>query len=230
MIEVLDHGFVRVVDSMGSDLSIVRNARVSYDAAWRAGEDEGGDTRLIRYLYKNGHNTPFEVVTITLEVKAPIFVLRQWQRHRTQSYNEVSARYRELPEEFYVPDPLLLGVQSPDSKQARIVGNALTRDQRAKAEYSCYRMKEACTASFQEYHELIAAGIPRELARCVLPVATYSHMFATVNLHNLFRFLSERLHPHAQYEIRVYAEAILKLIDPIAPVAVGAFKNQLEKL
>ena len=102
-LDVLDHGFVRLIDYMGSDLSIVRNARVSYDAAERAGEDKGSDVRLINYLYRNRHNTPFESVTFTFEVKAPIFVLRQWMRHRSQSYNELSARYRELPEEFYMP-------------------------------------------------------------------------------------------------------------------------------
>ena len=119
MINVLDHGHVRLVDSMGDDLSIVRNARVSYDAEWRAGEDKGGDERLINYLYKNHHNTPFESVTFTFDVKAPIFVLRQWHRHRTQSYNELSARYRELPAEFYVPELEQITTQSTDNKQMR---------------------------------------------------------------------------------------------------------------
>lgn len=100
-VPVLDHGFVRLVDWMGDDCSVVRAARVSYDAAWRAGEDEKGDERLIRYLWKHKHTTPFEAVTFTFEVKAPIFVFRQWHRHRTWSYNELSARYRELPEEYY---------------------------------------------------------------------------------------------------------------------------------
>lgn len=226
-IDVLDHGFVRLVDHMGNDLSIVRNARVSYDADWRAGEDTGSDTRLINYLYNNGHNTPFEAVTFTFDVKAPIFVFRQWHRHRTQSFNELSARYRELPEEFYVPDPLKLGVQSTDNKQMRIVGDDLDKGQIAEAEYSCYVIRKACKASFEHYKSLINSGVPRELARSVLPVATYSHMFATVNLHNLFRFLAERLHPHAQYEIRVYAEAMLELVEPIVPVAVAAFKKRL---
>lgn len=103
-IDVLNHGFVRLVDHMGSDLSIVRNARVSYDAEWRAGEDEGKDAKLIDYLVRNHHTSPLESVNFTFEVKAPIFVFRQWHRHRTWSFNEVSARYSELPEEFYVPD------------------------------------------------------------------------------------------------------------------------------
>ena len=116
---VLDHGLVRLVDSMGSDLSISRSARVSYDAAWRAGEDKGSDARLINYLYANGHNTPFESVEVQFEIKAPIFVFRQWHRHRTQSYNEVSARYTELSEEFYVPELDQITTQSKDNKQMR---------------------------------------------------------------------------------------------------------------
>lgn len=221
-IDVLDHGFVRLVDHMGSDLSIARNARVSYDAEWRAGEDQGSDTRLINYLMRNGHNTPFESVTFTFDVKAPIFVFRQWHRHRTQSYNELSARYRPLPEEFYVPEAHLIGQQSADNKQMR------TDEENANAE----RIRNLITGqnglSFTIYNQLIELGCPRELARSVLPVGTYSHMFATVNLHNLFRFLAERLHNHAQYEIMIYAKAMLALIEPIVPVASSAFKSTLE--
>lgn len=222
MIKVLDHGFVRLVDSMGSDLSIVRNARVSYDADWRAGEDKGSDTRLINYLYSNGHNTPFEAVTFTFDVKAPIFVFRQWHRHRTQSFNELSARYRELPEEFYVPEATQITTQSTDNKQMR------TDEVHPDAQEFRDAMRINNAQQFKLYKSLIERGCPRELARSVLPVATYSHMFATVNLHNLFRFLAERLHPHAQYEIRVYAEAMLELIEPIVPVAVAAFKKRYE--
>lgn len=219
-INVLDHGFVRLVDSMGSDLSISRNARVSYDAEWRAGEDEGSDARLINYLYNNGHNTPFEAVTFTFDVKAPIFVFRQWHRHRTQSYNELSARYRELPEEFYIPEPSQITTQSTDNKQMR------TDDIHPEAEKFRQMMCTNNEAAFAVYKRMIAEGCPRELARSVLPVSTYSHMFATMNLNNLFKFLAERLHPHAQYEIRVYAEAMLELIEPVAPVAVAAFKKK----
>jgi len=218
-IKCLDHGFVRLVDHMGSDLSIVRNARVSYDAEWRAGDDAGSDARLINYLYKNGHNTPFEAVTVTFDVKAPIFVYRQWHRHRTQSYNELSARYRELPEEFYVPEPSLITTQSTDNKQMR------TTEQHPDAESIRNKIIASNRYAFSQYKKMLEMGCPRELARSVLPVGTYSHMFATANLHNWFRFLAERLHPHAQYEIRVYAEAILQLLEPIAPVAVNAFKT-----
>ncbi len=216
-IDVLDHGFVRLVDSMGSDLSIVRAARVSYDAAWRAGEDTGSDARLINYLWKNGHTTPFEAVTFTFEVKAPIFVLRQWHRHRTWSFNELSARYRELPEEYYAPATGNIGVQSSSSKQARVPGEEYHR--------ASAMIQEACAHSYGTYEHLIANGVPRELARIVLPVATYSHMFATVDLLNLLKFLSLRTHEHAQYEIRVYAEAMAKLIEPVVPVALAAWRN-----
>lgn len=216
-IDLLNHGFVRLVDSMGSDLSIVRNARVSYDADWRAGEDEGSDSRLIRYLYRNGHNTPFEAVVFTFEVKAPIFVLRQWHRHRTQSYNELSARYRPLPGEWYVPEEQDLTTQHTSNKQMR------TDEQHQDADRLRNLIDQTCWKSYREYEYLLEQGVPRELARGVLPLNMYSHMFATMNLHNLFGFLRERLHEHAQHEIRVYAEAMLELITPFVPVATAAF-------
>lgn len=222
-VDVLDHGFVRLVDAMGTDLSVARAARVSYDAAWRAGEDQGSDHRLIHYLWKNRHTTPFEAVSFTFEIKAPIFVFRQWHRHRTWSYNELSARYRELPEEFYVPDPELIGVQSATSKQARDItesdGDLLDR-RRIEADMA----RECMAHAFSRYQILIGAGWPRELARSVLPVATYSHMFATVNLLNLLKFLTLRCDGHAQYEIRVYAEAMRELIRPVVPVCVSAWE------
>lgn len=217
-VDVLDHGFVRLVDSMGSDLSVVRAARVSYDAAWRAGANEGSDNRLINYLWKNHHTTPFEAVTFTFEVKAPIFVFRQWHRHRTWSFNELSARYRELPEEFYVPDARNIGVQSKDSKQARDTADEINR------EYATVLIATTCRESFRAYRALLDQGVPRELARSVLPVATYSHMFATVDLLNLLKFLTLRTHAHAQYEIRVYAEAMLELARSIVPVSIAAWE------
>lgn len=234
-INVLNHGFVRLVDSMGSDLAISRNARVSYDADWRAGNDEGSDAKLIDYLYRNGHNTPFEAVTVTFDVMAPIFVLRQWHRHRTQSYNELSARYRELPELFYVPEPHLVGRQNKDNKQMRDPMTpeefeALETNEKTEILNFISQIEFLNKSAFAEYRKMLAAQMPRELARSVLPMGTYSHMFATMNLNNLFKFLAERLHPHAQYEIRVYAEAMLELVRPIAPVAVAAFeKHTLDK-
>ena len=221
-IDVLDHGYVRLVDSMGGDLSVVRAARVSYDAAWRAGEDKGSDARLIRYLWKHHHTSPFEAVTFTFEVKAPIFVFRQWHRHRTWSYNEVSARYSELPEQFYVPRPDMIGTQSAHNKQMRVVGGENVEAADA--------IGAACAAAFREYHRLLGMGVPRELARSVLPVATYSHMFATVDLLNLMKFLTLRCHEHAQYEIRVYAEAMRELVRAVAPISIGAWEDALPKM
>lgn len=215
--EVLDHGFVRMVDYMGGDLAISRAARQSYDAPPR--EEDG---KLIDYLLRNKHTSPFEAVAITFEVHAPIFVFRQWHRHRTWSYNELSARYTPLPEEYYIPKVGHLGVQSKSSKQARDLSEpedpqwaAATRE----------LMAGTNERAFEAYHTMLEAGVPRELARSVLPLATYSNMFATVNLLNLFRFCSLRQHEHAQYEIRVYADAMLDLAEPVAPGAVAAFRE-----
>jgi thymidylate synthase (FAD) len=220
-IDVLNGGFVRLVDYMGSDLSIVRSARVSYDANWRDGEDEGKDAKLIAYLMKNRHTSPFESVQFTFEVKAPIFVFRQWHRHRTWAYNEISARYTELDEGFYLPETSVITTQSATNKQMR------TTEQNPNAEGARFVMDEHFKLCQQRYKLLIEWGVPRELARSVLPVAAYSRMFASVNLHNLFHFLRLRLHEHSQYEIRVYAQAMLQLIEPIVPVAVKEFKNTL---
>ena len=220
-IDVLDHGFVRLIDHMGGDLSVVRAARNSYNAAWRAGVDEKSDAKLINYLWSHYHTTPFEAVTFTFEVKAPIFVFRQWHRHRTWSYNEVSARYTELPEEFYVPKLEHIGYQSTTNKQARDTGSI-----NAYAVVIATMIKESCAASFREYHKLLALGTPRELARLVLPMGTYSKMFCTVNLLNLFRFMTLRSDAHAQYEIRVYSDAMIELIKPIVPVCVAAWEEK----
>jgi len=217
-IDVLDHGYVRLVDHMGSDLSVVRAARVSYDAAWRAGGDEMGDRRLIRYLWRNKHSTPFEAVTFTFEVVAPIFVLRQWHRHRTWSYNEVSGRYVVLPDQFYVPDPNRIGVQSMDNKQVRIIDDEVRNNE-------SHMMHVTCMAAFKSYDTLLALGVPREVARMVLPLATYSHMFATVDLLNLFKFIALRDHEHAQWEIMQYAKALFELVRPIVPVCCEAFDD-----
>lgn len=228
--KVLDHGHVRLVESMGSDLSIVRNARVSYDAEWRSGEDAGKDAKLLNYLLKNKHTSPFESCVFTFDVKAPIFVYRQWHRHRTWSFNEISGRYAELPEEFYVSEPGNYGTQSSSNKQMRNIADGV--DGYSQEEWNTFlrweseqrAMMEDC---FKLYKKHIAEGMPRELARAVLPLSTYSHMFATVDLHNLFHFLKLRLHSHSQYEIRVFAEAILELIEPIVPISTAAFREHI---
>lgn len=219
----LDKGHVRLVDRMGGDLSIVRAARVSYDEDWREHGDKN-DHKLIDYLWKNKHTSPFEACTLTFEIKAPIFVLRQWHRHRTQSYNEISARYVQLDEGFYEPDPYIVGSQSKSTKQARVI------DHRADvvAREAVSIMKEHNLKAFAIYKKLLDMEIPRELARSVLPVAAYSRMFTTMNLLNFFRFAELRLDPHAQYEIRQYAKAMLTLVKVyVAPVATRAFEDSL---
>jgi thymidylate synthase (FAD) len=221
-INVLDKGYVRLVDSMGSDLSIVRAARVSFDADWRTGEDAGKDEALIDYLWRNRHATPFEAVEFQFEIKAPIFVFRQWHRHRTWSFNELSGRYAELPDEFYVPDIDDIGVQSKDNKQGRDQP-AVPRSEDFWFAYEAYI--GVCDNAFALYRRMLELGWPRELARTVLPLATYSRMFAKVDLRNLFAFLDLRLHEHAQYEIRVYAEALIELARPTAPVAFAAWEK-----
>ena len=199
---------------MGNDLSVVRSARVSYNAEPR---EDGSDDKLIRYLWKNRHTSPFESVSFTFEVKAPIFVFRQWHRHRTWKFNEVSARYTELPNEFYIPEAQHITTQHSSNKQMR------TDEQHERADDFRELMRSQNDVAFDLYQYMIGEGCPRELARSVLPVATYSKMFATVDLHNLFHFLQLRLHEHAQYEIRVYAEAMKELIQPVVPVCVAAF-------
>lgn len=250
-IDVLDHGYVRLVsymqpvpsepfnvvyqDGQGSavtrdaswtgDLEIVRNARTSYNADWRTRDEEhpgvaiDKDSKLIKYLYDHQHTSPFEAMVFTFEVQAPIFIFRQWHRHRTWSYNEVSARYTELPDLFYIPKPEHIGHQDPKNKQGRDLANVVKEWAEDKQQF----IQSASRLAYQNYQELLRAGVSREIARCVLPVNTYSRMFATVDLHNLFHFLTLRLDEHAQYEIRMYAEALLRLVQPIVPVAVGAF-------
>jgi len=224
LISVLDKGYVRLVEHMGSDLSIVRAARVSYNADWRAGEDESKDEKLIKYLWKNRHTSPFEAVTLTFEIKAPIFVFRQWHRHRTQSYNEVSARYTELEDEFYSPNPRMIGQQSVTNKQVRDLTDETGDLAKDRLEQVLY-YESQCEAAFRLYHELLEDGWPRELARMVLPLSTYSRMFTTMNLLNLFRFLTLRTHEHAQWEIRQYANALAVLAGAIAPTAVDAWRG-----
>jgi thymidylate synthase (FAD) len=216
-IDLLDYGFVRLVDHMGSDLSVVRAARVSYDAAWRAGEDQGSDAKLIKYLWNHKHSTPFESVVFTFEVKAPLFVFRQWHRHRTWSFNELSARYRELPEEIYMPPFRAQAINNKQGSEGYVnEADAVTLEELFKNSYK---------VSFDAYKYAVKAGVAREVARSVLPVATYSHMFATVNLLNLLKFVTLRDDTHAQYEIQVYAKAMLELIKPHVPVCVLAYEQ-----
>lgn len=222
--KVLDHGYVRLVEKMGSDLSVVRAARVSFDGDWRTGADAGKDEKLISYLLANKHTSPFECVAFTFEIKCPIFIARQWHRHRTWKYNEVSARYTELPEEFYIPDPTVVGKQHAKNKQAREIPVERDASELAQIGIEADLLRLHCKESFRIYHFLMERGWPRELARSALPVNTFTRFFGTVDLHNLFHFLSLRDHSHAQYEAREYAKAIIRLIEPIVPVSVGAWQ------
>ena len=221
-IPVLDHGYIRLLDCMGSDIDVIRAARVSYDSAWRSSKKEGNDNKLLKYLWKNNHSSPFEHVVFKFEVFAPILVFRQWHRHRTQSYNELSGRYRELERVFYVPSVDVIGIQSKDNKQARDMVDP-TNDHIEAIKI----MERSNNRSFDEYERLLELKIPRELARSVLPVSTYSHMFCTGNLLNFLKFLTLRLDIHAQYEIRQYACEMRKLMKPIVPVTIDTFDDFL---
>lgn len=218
---VLDHGFVVLRDLMGGDPAVVRAARVSYDQDDVTGQDPERDANLIRYLMRNHHTSPFEHVVFKFEVQAPLLVFRQWMRHRTWSYNEVSARYAPLDMGFYVPELAQITTQSADSKQSR------TMEQHPYAEQFQRMMINQNQQALEVYQEMLKAGCPRELARSVLPVSAYSRLIATVDLHNLFHFLRLRLHKHAQWEIQQYARALMAIVNQTVPVSAEAFKETL---
>jgi thymidylate synthase (FAD) len=226
---VLDHGFIRVVDYMGDDAAIVQAARVSYGKGTRqASQDEG----LIRYLMRHRHTSPFEMCEIKLHVKLPMFIARQWIRHRTANVNEYSARYSILDKEFYVPAADQLAVQSSINNQGR--GEAINRDD---AEKILDLMKGDAAQVFNSYEQLInsdADGKPidperpalaRELARIGLPLSTYTQWYWKTDLHNLFHFMALRADSHAQYEIRVYADVIRDIANRWVPLASKAFED-----
>jgi thymidylate synthase (FAD) len=218
VIRCLDKGFVRLVDSMGTDASIVQAARVSYgEGTKQVSEDRG----LIRYLMRHAHTTPFEMVEFKFHVKLPIFVARQWIRHRTANVNEYSGRYSVMRDEFYVPDALQARAQSVDNKQ----GRADEAFDAAEAEAILSLLREGQTRAYADYKHLLGKNFARELARINLPVSMYTEWYWKIDLHNLFHFLRLRLDAHAQYEIRVYAEAIASLAREITPVAFEAFED-----
>ncbi|MAQ82979.1 MAG: thymidylate synthase (FAD) [Maritimibacter sp.] len=219
--EVLDHGFVRVIDYMGDDNAIVQAARVSYGAGTKhVSNDEG----LIRYLMRHWHSTPFEMCEIKLHVKLPVFVARQWIRHRTANVNEYSARYSILDREFYIPQPDALAAQSTVNNQGR--GEVLTG---AEAERVLEILKSDAGRSYDHYEEMLSQdgqqGLARELARMNLPANIYTQWYWKVDLHNLFHFLRLRADAHAQYEIRVYADAICEMVKDWVPFAYAAFED-----
>ena len=225
----LDHGFVRVVDYMGDDQAIVQAARVSYGKGTsRVSEDRG----LIRYLMRHRHSTPFEMCEIKLHVKLPMFIARQWIRHRTASINEYSARYSVLDKEFYIPEEKDLAVQSKVNKQGR--GDTLSPKD---SEEALFLLKRDAEKSYETYEYLLNEnlkgevidenrdGLSRELARINLTLNTYTQWYWKTNLHNLMNFIFLRADSHAQYEIRVYADIIYKIMESWVPVTAEAFKS-----
>jgi thymidylate synthase (FAD) len=219
-IPLLDHGFVRVVDYMGDDAAVVQAARVSYGRGTRkTSEDEG----LIRYLMRHYHSTPFEMCEIKYHVKLPIFVARQWIRHRTANVNEYSARYSILDKEFYIPAPEHLAAQSADNRQGR--GAVLEGEDAARVLAMLRQDAEQTYAHYEEMLDEDGPGLARELARMNLTLNTYTQWYWKTDLHNLFHFLRLRADSHAQYEIRVYAEAMLETVKAWVPLSYAAFAD-----
>ncbi len=224
--DVLDHGFIRVIDYMGDDAAIVQAARVSYGAGTK---QVSNDVGLIGYLMRHWHSTPFEMCEIKLHVKLPVFVARQWIRHRTANVNEYSARYSILDREFYIPAPENLAAQSTLNNQGR--GEALQGDEAARV---LDMLKTDANTAYDHYEAMLSQaqpdgtpqqGLARELARMNLPANIYTQWYWKVDLHNLFHFLRLRADPHAQYEIRVYAEAICAIVKDWVPIAFAAFED-----
>ena len=223
---VLDHGFIRVIDYMGDDAAIVQAARVSYGAGTKHVQNDEG---LIRYLMRHWHSTPFEMCEVKLHVKLPVFVARQWIRHRTANVNEYSARYSILDREFYIPAPEHLAAQSVVNNQGR--GEVLTGAESARV---LELLKSDANTAYDHYEAMLSTtdqngeaqqGLARELARMNLPANIYTQWYWKVDLHNLFHFLRLRADPHAQYEIRVYAEAIAACVRDWVPLAYAAFED-----
>ncbi|MDR2052519.1 MAG: FAD-dependent thymidylate synthase [Treponema sp.] len=215
---VLDRGFVRLVDYMGSDDRIVQAARVSYGAGTRTVREDAG---LIDYLLRHNHTSPFEQVVLTFHMKLPIFVARQMVRHRTASLNEISGRYSVMKDDFYIPADGDLALQSTDNKQGRSA-EALDPAQAAETRAA---MDAGQKRAYAEYSALIEKGIARELARINLPLSLYTEWYWEIDLHNLFHFLELRLDPHAQLEIRRYAGVMYDIAHKVAPLSCESFER-----
>lgn len=217
---VLDQGFVRLVDYMGGDQRIVQAARVSYGEGTKTHRQDAG---LIDYLLRNEHTSPFEQVVLTFHTKMPVFVARQWVRHRTARLNEISGRYSVMPDEFYLPALEDVAEQSTDNKQGRMADpmapERATEVQKAIAEVH--------SQAYEGYTKLLEGGTARELARVVLPLSLYTEWYWQIDLHNLFRFLKLRMDPHAQKEIRAYAVVMKDLAAKVCPLAFESFDRHL---
>jgi thymidylate synthase (FAD) len=219
-VKCLDNGFVRLVDVMGNDDSIVQAARVSYGKGTKTVNEDRG---LIRYLLRHKHTTPFEMVEFKFHIKLPIFVARQWIRHRTANVNEYSGRYSEMKDEFYLPELSEIRPQSTMNKQGRSEETfplEVSTEIRQKLETTQKHL-------FAEYQELLEMGFARELARINLPLSNYTEWYWKIDLHNLFHFLRLRIDSHAQYEIRVFGEAIAEIIKQYVPLAWQAFEDYI---
>ena len=221
-LKCLNAGFVRLVDYMGGDEAIVQAARVSYGKGTKSVNEDRG---LIRYLMRHLHTTPFEMVELKFHVKLPIFVARQWIRHRTANVNEYTGRYSVMKDDFYVPEHHAIHFQSLRNKQGR---SDLDVPEELRG-----RVLEILTGSqqqmYKEYEQMLESDIARELARINLPLSLYTEWYWKIDLHNLFHFLRLRIDPHAQYEIRVYGEAMAEITKAVAPMAWEAFEDYILK-
>jgi thymidylate synthase (FAD) len=226
---VLDHGFVRVIDYMGDDNAIVQAARVSYGRGTRKVSEDAG---LIRYLMRHRHSTPFEMCEIKFHIKLPIFVARQWIRHRTANVNEYSARYSVMDREFYIPAPEHLAAQSASNRQGR---GAVLEGEEAAAVLRLLR--QDAETSYDHYTAMLnedeagqkrdasRQGLARELARMNLTLNTYTQWYWKSDLHNLLHFLSLRADPHAQFEIRAFADVMMAMAEAWVPLTMAAFRD-----
>jgi thymidylate synthase (FAD) len=212
-VKVLDHGFVKYIDHMGDDMRVVSAARISFNK--KKETFDYSDEKLLAYLIDNEHTSPFRHCQVTFHVKAPIFVFRQWMRYRVASeFNEISGRYVNLGQaEFYMP--MEFRYQSKDNKQGS-EGIILDDSHVLQTEY-----EKACKFAFYQYNQLIARGVAKEQARCILPLAVYSEVYWTASLQTIAHFLNQRLDSHAQYEIRKYAEAVSEITKPLFPVSMN---------
>ena len=217
---VLDKGFVRLVDYLGGDDRVVQSARVSYGSGTKTYREDAG---LIDYLMRNSHTSPFEQVILTFHVKLPVFVARQWIRHRTARLNEISGRYSVMKDDFYVPAPGDVAEQSADNKQGRSSG---ALDPQA-AEKIRAALAEGQKRAYDDYSSLVEEGIARELARINLPLSLYTEWYWQIDLHNLFHFLELRLDDHAQKEIRLYAQVLFEIAKKVAPRCCISFEQHV---
>ncbi len=217
-IKCLDKGFVRLIDVMGDDTAIVQAARVSYGKGTKSITE---DRSLIRYLMRHKHTSPLEMVEFKFHVKLPIFIARQWIRHRTASVNEYSGRYSEMRDDFYIPELCQIKPQSLINKQ----GRAQDCLEPEKAAMIADKMENTQKLLFNEYTEFLENDVAREIARINLPLSTYTEWYWKIDLHNLFHFLRLRMDSHAQYEFRVYGKAIAEIISKYVPLAYEAFED-----